>query len=150
MFQFPVITFLLLVLLNYYYYYYYLLLWNELSLIVVWQALYASKIVSYAQGFMLLREAAKIYNWDLNYGSIALMWRGGCIIRRYICGPSHCGPSRLCPSHLWPLPLYDNYPSSLHKSVLLTICVCPCFICLLFVLLVCPCFICLLFVCLFV
>ena len=46
------------------------------------QALYASKIVSYAQGFMLLREAAKVYNWKLNYGGIALMWRGGCIIRR--------------------------------------------------------------------
>ena len=46
------------------------------------QALYASKIVSYAQGFMLLREAAKQYGWKLNYGGIALMWRGGCIIRR--------------------------------------------------------------------
>ena len=46
------------------------------------KALYASKIVSYAQGFMLLREAAKQYNWQLNYGGIALMWRGGCIIRR--------------------------------------------------------------------
>ncbi|KAJ8963526.1 hypothetical protein NQ314_005568 [Rhamnusium bicolor] len=45
------------------------------------QALYAAKIVSYAQGFMLLREAAKVHNWDLDYGSIALMWRGGCIIR---------------------------------------------------------------------
>ena len=45
------------------------------------QALYASKIVTYAQGFMLLREAAKEYNWNLNYGGIALMWRGGCIIR---------------------------------------------------------------------
>ncbi len=47
------------------------------------QALYASKIISYAQGFMLMREAAKQYSWKLNYGSIALMWRGGCIIRRY-------------------------------------------------------------------
>ena len=45
------------------------------------QALYASKIISYAQGFTLLKEAAKEYNWDLNYGEIALMWRGGCIIR---------------------------------------------------------------------
>ncbi|XP_014607978.1 PREDICTED: 6-phosphogluconate dehydrogenase, decarboxylating [Polistes canadensis] len=45
------------------------------------KALYASKIISYAQGFMLLREAAKIHNWNLNYGGIALMWRGGCIIR---------------------------------------------------------------------
>jgi 6-phosphogluconate dehydrogenase len=46
------------------------------------QALYASKIVSYAQGFMLLREAAHQFGWQLNYGGIALMWRGGCIIRR--------------------------------------------------------------------
>lgn len=45
------------------------------------QALYASKIISYAQGFMLMRAAAKEFNWDLNYGSIALMWRAGCIIR---------------------------------------------------------------------
>jgi 6-phosphogluconate dehydrogenase len=45
------------------------------------QALYASKIVSYAQGFMLMRQAAKEYNWKLNNPSIALMWRGGCIIR---------------------------------------------------------------------
>jgi len=45
------------------------------------QALYASKIISYAQGFMLMQEAAKEYNWKLNKPSIALMWRGGCIIR---------------------------------------------------------------------
>ncbi|MDP7553749.1 MAG: decarboxylating NADP(+)-dependent phosphogluconate dehydrogenase [Candidatus Thioglobus sp.] len=44
-------------------------------------ALYASKIVSYAQGYTLLSEAAKQYNWKLNYGAIAMMWRGGCIIR---------------------------------------------------------------------
>jgi len=50
------------------------------------KALYASKIVSYAQGFMLLREAAKLYNWNLNYGGIALMWRGGCIIRSAFLG----------------------------------------------------------------
>lgn len=50
------------------------------------KALYASKIVSYAQGFMLLREAAKMFNWDLNYGGIALMWRGGCIIRSRFLG----------------------------------------------------------------
>lgn len=50
------------------------------------RALYASKIVSYAQGFMLLREAAKVYGWKLNYGSIALMWRGGCIIRSVFLG----------------------------------------------------------------
>ena len=45
------------------------------------QALLASKIISYAQGFMLLREAAKEYHWNLNYGGIALVWRAGCIIR---------------------------------------------------------------------
>src|ERR1051325_11708070 len=45
------------------------------------QALYASKIVSYAQGYMLMRAAANDYGWNLNYGGIALMWRGGCIIR---------------------------------------------------------------------
>ncbi|MFU8788002.1 MAG: decarboxylating NADP(+)-dependent phosphogluconate dehydrogenase [Methylobacter sp.] len=44
-------------------------------------ALYAAKIVSYAQGFQLMREASKEYQWSLNYGDIALMWRGGCIIR---------------------------------------------------------------------
>ena len=49
-------------------------------------ALYASKIVSYAQGFMLLRTAAREYSWKLNYGNIALMWRGGCIIRSRFLG----------------------------------------------------------------
>ncbi len=44
-------------------------------------ALYAAKIISYTQGYMLMREAAKAYGWNLNYGDIALMWRGGCIIR---------------------------------------------------------------------
>lgn len=49
-------------------------------------ALYASKIVSYAQGYMLLREAAQEYGWKLNYAGIALMWRGGCIIRSRFLG----------------------------------------------------------------
>jgi 6-phosphogluconate dehydrogenase len=49
-------------------------------------ALYASKIISYAQGFMLMAEAAKEYGWDLSYGEIALMWRGGCIIRSTFLG----------------------------------------------------------------
>lgn len=49
-------------------------------------ALYCAKIVSYAQGFMLMREAAKENNWSLNYGGIALMWRGGCIIRSVFLG----------------------------------------------------------------
>jgi len=49
-------------------------------------ALYASKIISYTQGFMLFREAAKEYKWNLNFGGIALMWRGGCIIRSVFLG----------------------------------------------------------------
>mgnify|MGYP001823432401 FL=1 len=49
-------------------------------------ALYASKIMSYTQGYMLMREAAAKYDWNLNYGDIALMWRGGCIIRSRFLG----------------------------------------------------------------
>jgi 6-phosphogluconate dehydrogenase len=49
-------------------------------------ALYSAKIVSYAQGFMLMRAAAKAYGWDLNYGRISLLWRGGCIIRSRFLG----------------------------------------------------------------
>src|SRR5579863_10315340 len=49
-------------------------------------ALYASKIISYAQGYMLMRAAAAEYKWNLNYGGIALMWRGGCIIRSRFLG----------------------------------------------------------------
>ncbi len=49
-------------------------------------ALYASKIISYAQGYVLMKFAAKEYGWDLNYGGIALMWRGGCIIRSAFLG----------------------------------------------------------------
>ena len=50
------------------------------------KALYASKIVSYAQGYALMRSAAETYGWNLNYGGIALMWRGGCIIRSVFLG----------------------------------------------------------------
>ena len=50
------------------------------------QALYASKIISYTQGYTLMRTAAKTYGWRLNYGGIALMWRGGCIIRSVFLG----------------------------------------------------------------
>ena len=50
------------------------------------QALFAAKIVSYAQGYMLMRAAAKEYGWNLNNGGIALMWRGGCIIRSAFLG----------------------------------------------------------------
>ena len=49
-------------------------------------ALYCAKIVSYAQGYTLMRSAAKTYGWNLNYGGIALMWRGGCIIRSAFLG----------------------------------------------------------------
>ena len=45
------------------------------------EALYASKIMSYTQGYMLMQAAAQEYDWNLNYGGIAMMWRGGCIIR---------------------------------------------------------------------
>ena len=50
------------------------------------QALFASKIISYAQGYTLMRTAAEHYGWNLNYGGIALMWRGGCIIRSVFLG----------------------------------------------------------------
>ena len=50
------------------------------------QALYASKIMSYAQGYALMKAAAAHYGWNLNYGGIALMWRGGCIIRSVLLG----------------------------------------------------------------
>lgn len=49
-------------------------------------ALYAAKLISYTQGFLLMKSAAKTYSWDLNYGKIALMWRGGCIIRSSFLG----------------------------------------------------------------
>jgi 6-phosphogluconate dehydrogenase len=50
------------------------------------QATYGAKIISYAQGYVLLRDAAKEYGWHLNMGAIALMWRGGCIIRSTFLG----------------------------------------------------------------
>lgn len=50
------------------------------------QALYASKIISYAQGYQLMRAAAKTHQWNLNYGGIALVWRAGCIIRSAFLG----------------------------------------------------------------
>ena len=50
------------------------------------EAVYASKIISYTQGYMLMRAAAQEYQWNLNYGGIALMWRGGCIIRSAFLG----------------------------------------------------------------
>lgn len=59
----------------------------ELFIDAVEQALYASKMVSYAQGFMLMRAAAHQYHWKLNMGAVALMWRGGCIIKSQFLGP---------------------------------------------------------------
>jgi len=61
---------------------------GDLDVIIkaIHDALYASKIISYAQGYMLMREAATVYGWELNYGAIALMWRGGCIIRSRFLG----------------------------------------------------------------
>ena len=50
------------------------------------RALFSAKVVSYAQGYTLMRSAAKEYGWNLNYGGIALMWRGGCIIRSVFLG----------------------------------------------------------------
>ncbi|XP_072282978.1 6-phosphogluconate dehydrogenase, decarboxylating [Pyxicephalus adspersus] len=50
------------------------------------KALYASKIISYTQGFNLFRQAAQEFGWNLNYGGIAMMWRGGCIIRSVFLG----------------------------------------------------------------
>ncbi len=49
-------------------------------------AVYASKLISYTQGYMLMCAAAREYGWNLNYGAIALMWRGGCIIRSVFLG----------------------------------------------------------------
>ncbi|MEZ5070908.1 MAG: decarboxylating NADP(+)-dependent phosphogluconate dehydrogenase [Bacteroidales bacterium] len=59
---------------------------RESFLADIQKALYAAKIVSYAQGYTLMREAAKEYKWDLDYGAIALLWRGGCIIRSVFLG----------------------------------------------------------------
>jgi 6-phosphogluconate dehydrogenase len=50
------------------------------------KALYAAKIISYAQGYQLMRAAGKEYGWNLNYGGIAMVWRGGCIIRSAFLG----------------------------------------------------------------
>ena len=59
---------------------------REKAIQAIHDALYASKIMSYTQGFMLLRQAAMDFEWPLNYGSIAMLWRGGCIIRSRFLG----------------------------------------------------------------
>jgi 6-phosphogluconate dehydrogenase len=56
------------------------------TIAAIHDALYAAKIVSYTQGYMLMRAAANEYSWNLSYGDIALMWRGGCIIRSQFLG----------------------------------------------------------------
>ena len=59
---------------------------KETFLKQIQQALYASKIISYTQGYLLMQAAAQTHGWHLNYGGIALMWRGGCIIRSAFLG----------------------------------------------------------------
>lgn len=59
---------------------------RDVMLQAIHDALYAAKIISYTQGYMLMAQAAKEFNWPLNYGGIALMWRGGCIIRSRFLG----------------------------------------------------------------
>jgi 6-phosphogluconate dehydrogenase len=54
---------------------------KQAMITAIGEALYAAKIISYAQGFSLMREASEEYGWSLDYGGIALMWRGGCITR---------------------------------------------------------------------
>jgi 6-phosphogluconate dehydrogenase len=77
------------------------------------KALYASKIVSYAQGFMLMKEAAKQHNWKLNYGGCALMWRGGCIIRSKFLGNIRDAYSKN--ENLENLLLDDFFVGEIHK-----------------------------------
>jgi len=59
---------------------------REPAIRTIHDALYAAKIISYTQGFMLLRQAAHDFDWPLDYGAIALLWRGGCIIRSRFLG----------------------------------------------------------------
>ena len=59
---------------------------KNLQIQVVHDALYAAKIISYTQGFMLLKQAAKTYGWSMPYAEIAGLWRGGCIIRSRFLG----------------------------------------------------------------
>lgn len=78
------------------------------------QALYASKIISYAQGFLLMRQAAKEYGWNLNFGGIALMWRGGCIIRSAFLGKIKEAYDR--DSHLGSLLVTPYFVDALKKA----------------------------------
>ncbi len=77
-------------------------------------ALYGAKIISYAQGYMLMRQAAKEHGWNLNYGGIALMWRGGCIIRSaFLANINHAFTQKPDLSNLL---LDDFFSSALQKS----------------------------------
>ena len=78
------------------------------------QALYASKIISYAQGYMLLREASETYKWDLDFGAIALMWRGGCIIRSVFLG--NIKEAFEADADLENLLLNDFFKDAIHKA----------------------------------
>src|SRR6059058_3283839 len=81
------------------------------------RALYCSKMISYAQGYMLLREAAKEQGWNLNFGGIALMWRGGCIIRSRFLGKikeafdKNPGLTNLLLDEFFSQTLYEYHPS---------------------------------------
>lgn len=79
----------------------------------IFYALYASKIISYTQGYMLMREASRDYNWHLNYGGIALMWRGGCIIRSVFLGKIKQAFDK--DPHLFNLLLDDFFKQELDK-----------------------------------
>jgi len=81
------------------------------------RALYASKIVSYAQGYLLMRAAAQEYKWNLNYGGIALMWRGGCIIRSIFLGKiKEAFEKRPRLSNLMLDPFFKTALNSSHRS----------------------------------
>jgi len=77
-------------------------------------ALYASKIISYAQGYMLMKAAAVEYGWDLNFGGIALMWRGGCIIRSAFLGEINRAYDK--DPHLENLLLDDYFKKEINQS----------------------------------
>lgn len=80
----------------------------------VFHALYASKIVSYAQGFMLMQQASEDNQWNLNFGEIALLWRGGCIIQSVFLNAIHEGFQK--ESQAPSLMLQEYFKSVLQKS----------------------------------
>jgi 6-phosphogluconate dehydrogenase len=87
---------------------------KETMLQALHDALYAAKIISYTQGYMLLREAAADRNWTLNYGSIALMWREGCIIRSAFLGDIKAAYDER--SDLPNLLLDDYFKDAIHQA----------------------------------